>query len=251
MRIAVPYHLHEYLPDLDLPLVPDRVITAELPAGTIWDRLDAILSPVAAAVSESAGRGEVPVVASADCTTSLGIVAGLHQAGIDAGIVWLDAHGDVQTLETSTSGYIGGLPLRLLAGHRPGLIATRLGLRQVPEHQITLVGARDLDPPEVTYLAGAAIRQSSVEALQPAALPEGPLYVHLDVDVINPGNLPGLRVPAPGGPGPRPVADALRMLLGTGRVAAFGLACTWLPGHSAAATLAPYLSGLISGTPPQ
>lgn len=251
MRIAVPYHLDEHLPDLDLPLVPDQVITAELPPGTIWDRLSALLSLVAAAVAESAGRGEVPVVASADCMTSLGIVAGLHRAGIGAGIVWFDAHGDVQTLETSTSGYIGGLPLRLLAGYRPELIAARLGLREVPEREITLVGARDLDPPEVNYLASAAILQRPVEALGPAALPEGPLYVHLDADVINPAFLPGLRVPAPGGPGPEPVAEALRMLAGTGRVAAVGLACTWLPGHSAAASLAPHLGGFLSPAPPK
>jgi arginase family enzyme len=59
---------------------------------------------------------------------------------------WFDAHGDVQTLETTASGYLGGLPLRLLVGYRPELIATGLGLRPVPEHQVLLVGARDLDP---------------------------------------------------------------------------------------------------------
>jgi arginase len=52
---------------------------------------------------------------------------------VDAGIVWIDAHGDVQTLETTASGYLGGLPLRLLVGYRPELIADRLGLRPVPE----------------------------------------------------------------------------------------------------------------------
>jgi arginase len=104
--IGVPYHLDEYLPDLDLPLRPDAMVTvAEGPA----------------------------VVESGDCTTA--------------------------------SGYLGGLPLRLLAGYRPELIAGQLGLRPVAERRILLVGARDLDPPEVTYLAGAQIGRCEVRDL--------------------------------------------------------------------------------------
>ena len=232
--IQVPYHLDEYLPDLDVPLPPGAVINPDLPAGAVWDRLTALHSSRAAAVAGAAGSGGRPVVLSGDCTTALGTVSGLQRAGLEAGIVWFDAHGDVQTLETTTSGYLGGLPLRLLVGYRPELIATRLGLRAVPEHQVTLVGARDLDPPEVSYLASAQIRRCGVGELDAAGLPGGPLYVHLDLDVIDPAQLPGLRFPAPGGPGPAQLAGALNALLGTGRVAAIGVACTWYPGHSAA-----------------
>ena len=104
------------------------------------------------------------------------------------------------------------------------------------------MSARDLDPPEVAYLAGAPIRRAEVAGLGAAALPGGPLYVHLDLDVIDPADLPGLRFPAPGGPNPGQVADALRMLLATGRVAAVGIACTWYPGHDAAAHVRSHLS---------
>jgi arginase len=173
-------------------------------------------------------------------------MSGLQQAGIEAGIVWFDAHGDVQTLETTTSGYLGGLPLRLLVGYRPELIAARLGLRAVPERQVILVGARDLDPPEVTYLAGAQIRRSEVGGLDAAALPGGPFYVHLDLDVIDPAQLPGLRLPVPGGPSPAQVTGALNSLLGTGRVAAIGIACTWYPGHSAAAAIRQHLDAALA-----
>jgi arginase len=244
--IQVPYHLDEYLPGLDVPLPPDTVITADLPAGDVWDRLSALYSGLAAAVAGEAGRGGCPVVVSGDCTTALGTVSGLQRAGIEPGIVWFDAHGDVQTLETTTSGYLGGLPLRLLVGYRPELIAARLGLRAVPERQVTLVGARDLDPPEVSYLAGAQIRRSETGELDATGLPRGPLYVHLDLDVIDPGQLPGLRFPAPGGPSPAQVAGALNALLGTGRVAAIGIACTWYPGHSAAAQVRHHLSTALA-----
>jgi arginase len=244
--IQVPYHLDEYLPDLDVPLPPDTVITADLPAGDVWDRLSALYTGVAAAVAAEAGRAGRPVVVSGDCTTALGTMSGLQRAGVQAGIVWFDAHGDVQTLETTTSGYLGGLPLRLLMGYRPELIAARLGLRAVPEHQVALVDARDLDPPEVSYLAGAQIRRSEVGELDAAGLPGGPLYVHLDLDVIDSGQLPGLRFPAPGGPSPAQVTGALSALLGTGRVAAIGVACTWYPGHSAADRIRQHLGAALA-----
>jgi arginase len=241
MILRVPYHIDEYLPDLDLPLQADGEVTADLPRGDAWERLGVLYSAVAGAVAQAAGRSARPVVVSGDCTTSLGTVAGLQRAGIDVGIVWLDAHGDVQTLETTTSGYLGGLPLRLLAGYRPELIAAGLGLRPVAERRVLLVGARDLDPPEVTYLAGAPVHRAEVTGLDISGLPDGPLYVHVDQDVIDPGDVPGLRYPAPGGPGPAEVARALQALLGTGRVAAVGVACTWYPGHGAAARVDPYL----------
>jgi len=183
--ILVPYHLDEHQPDLDYPLEPDVVATAGRPAGDVWERLGTLYSNVAAQVAATARTGGRPVVISGDCTTSLGTMAGLQRAGVDAGIVWFDAHGDVQTLETTSSGYLGGIPLRVLAGYRPELIAGRLGLRAVPESQIALVGARDLDPPEVAYLAGAQIRQLPTAGLDAAQLPGGPLYLHVDLDVID------------------------------------------------------------------
>jgi arginase len=244
--IGVPYHLDEYLPGLDVPLRAGHTVTAKFSSDDVWDRLAVLYGAVADAVADAARRGERPVVVSGDCTTALGTVAGLQRAGAVAGIVWFDAHGDVQTLETTASGYLGGLPLRLLVGYRPELIAARLGLRPVPERQALLVGARDLDPPEVSYLEGAAIRQAEIADLDRASLPEGPLYLHVDLDVIDSAAVPGLRYPAPGGPSPGQVADAVRWVLGTGRVAAVGLACTWHPGNDAAARVGPHLAAAIA-----
>jgi arginase len=239
--IGVPYHLDEYLPDLDVPLQAGHTVTAEFTSDDVWDRLAVLYGAVADAVAGAASRGERPVVLSGDCTTALGTVAGLQRAGSVAGIVWFDAHGDVQTLETTTSGYIGGLPLRMLVGYRPELVAARLGLRPVPERQVLLVGARDLDPPEVSYLERAQIRRAEVGGLGRAALPDGPLYLHIDLDVIDSAEVPGLRFPAPGGPGPGPVAEAVERLLGSGQITAVGVACTWRPGHEAAARVGPHL----------
>lgn len=239
--LHVPYHLDDHLPDLDLPLPAHDVIRADLPAGDVWARLTTLYRLVADAVAVTAGGGARPVVLSGDCLTALGTVAGLQRAGVDPGIVWLDAHGDVQTPETTESGYLPGMSLRLLVGYRPELIGSALGLRPVPEDKVVLAGARDLDPPESAYLARARIRRAEVAGLGAVTLPDGPLYVHVDADVTDPAGLPGLLFPAPGGPDRAAVTGALRMLLATGRVAAVGVACSWHPGHGAAAAIGPGL----------
>lgn len=123
-HILVPYHLDESLPGLDVPFDVDVTVTRELPDGDVWARMAALYDGVAGAVAGAVERGETPVVMSGDCTTSLGVLAGLRRAAVAPSIVWFDAHGDVQTLETTTSGYLGGIPLPIIAGYRPELIAT-------------------------------------------------------------------------------------------------------------------------------
>lgn len=241
-RILVPYHLDEYLPTLDVPIGPDRTITADLPDADTWSRMATVFEAVAAAVADT----PEPMVISGDCMTALGTVAGLQRAGVDPAVVWFDAHGDVQTLETTTSGYLGGMALRLLLGYRPELIAGRIGLRAVPEERVVLVDARDLDPPEADYLAGSAIRRTSVTDLDPTALPDGPIYLHVDLDVVDPTEIPGLRYPARGGPTLTAVLDAMHRITTTGRVRALSLACTWHPGNDAATAISNPLAAALA-----
>jgi arginase len=247
--IVVPYHLDDYLAEFDWPVEADLAITSDSPPDPAnrWGWLAGLYESVASAISPIAGwggPGRVPVVASGDCTTSLGTVAGLQRAGLDPAVVWFDAHGDVQTLETTTSGYLGGLPLRILVGYRPELISTALGLRPVPESRVTLVDARDLDPPEVDFLASSAIRHVSAPDLSTEDLPDGPLYLHIDLDVVDADQLPGLLFPAPGGPDLDGVFAAVGRVWATGRVVAVGLGCTWHPESGAADRVHPYLSFL-------
>jgi arginase len=138
-------------------------------------------------------------VLSGDCSAAMATMAGLQRVGFDAGIVWLNADEGMQIPETTPSGYLPGMSLRLLADYRPELVAGRLGLRPVPEDKVVLVDARDLDPPEAAYLADAHA-SGGVADLGPAVLPDRPLYVHLDADVIDAASLPRLRYPTSGGP---------------------------------------------------
>ena len=244
--IAVPYHLDEHLPDLELPLAADRTITPDVPPGAPWERMAVLYEAVAEAVATEARGGRVPVVLSGDCTTSLGVVAGLQRADRDPRIVWFDGHGDVQTPQTTSSGYLGGFPVRQLVGGSDRTAPERLGLRPVREEDVVLVDARDLDPPEAEYLAHAAIRRVPLDGIGDV-LPPAPVYLHVDVDVTNPDDLPGLLFPAAGGPGLAAVTEAVRAVVAAGGVAAVGLACTYGPGngsHRRLAGLVEALSGL-------
>ena len=204
----------------------------ELSEADVWSRLGRLYDSVAGTVERAVRAGSVPAVVSGDCTVSIGLTAGLQRAGLDASVVWFDAHGDVQTLETTTSGYLGGMALRLLVGYRPELVSERLGLRPPAEERVVLVDARDLDPAELEYLASARLRRSTVEELSAEILPAGPLLLHIDLDVVDPAELPGLRYPASDGPDAAAVLRAARTVVDSGQVVALHIACCWHPGRA-------------------
>jgi arginase len=110
------------------------------------------------AVADAVARAARPLLLSGDCTTALGAVAGLQRRHGDAAVVWLDGHGDFNTLATTITGYLGGMPLAMLTGRAPELISDPLGLRPVADSDVVLVDARDLDPAERDTLAASRIR---------------------------------------------------------------------------------------------
>lgn len=237
--LYAPYHLDEHLPDLR-PALPEgadvRETAADLPDADMWARLVRLHDRFADDAAAAAADGPVLAV-TGDCTLSIGLAAGLQRAGTDPAVVWIDAHGDLQTLETTASGYVGGMALRFLHGYRPDLFAEPLRLRPVGEDRTLLLDGRDLDPPEADHIAATAIRHRPLDGLTAADLPEGPLLVNLDLDTLDPETMPGARYPAPDGPDEALVLQALRTITGTGRVAGLNIACTWEPGPAAPAAL--------------
>jgi arginase len=238
--LLVPYHLDEQLPLDELPVRPDSVVTATFHGKEFWPRVASLHTAVADAVAAT----DRPVVLSGDCCAALGVMAGLQRRGIDPAVVWFDAHGDLHTPQSTTSGFPGGMPLRMLLGDGDPTVAGRTGLRPVPLERAVLVDGRDLDPPEAEYLAESGLQRVPVTAI-PA--PDGPIYLHIDLDVIDAAALPGLRYPATPGPDADTVRDAALRLLATGRVAALTLACTWYPGHGAAEVAQPLIDALLAG----
>ncbi|WP_255657249.1 arginase family protein [Actinoplanes sp. L3-i22] len=214
---------------VEIPVRAEVTVAPEFPGGGAWRQVGALCEATAAAVAPVVAAGGVPVVFSGDCLVGGAVIAGVQRAGVDPAVVWFDGHGDVQTVETSTSGYLGGMSLRLATGAHPELYADAFGLRPLAPERAILVDARDLDPAEADYLATSPTGRITVAGVAASAVPEGKLVLHVDLDVIDPADLPGLKFPVPGGPSVDEVLAACALLVATGRVAAVHIACSWLP----------------------
>jgi arginase len=249
--IAVPYHLDERLPSFPLGVPVAQEVTVQLPAVGAWGRMAVLYERVAQAVHDAMIRSATPVVVSGDCTTSLGILAGLQRHGRDPAIVWFDAHADFHTEDTTTSGYLGGMPLALAVGTGTLTLPAALGLRPVPEQRAVLVDARDTDPGEEQLLARSSVVRVTVDELDVDSLPEGDLYLHLDADVVDAAELPGLLYPVTGGPRQADVVAAVERIAATGRVAAVGIGATWHHDGADAATHADLLQRLVEAVQPR
>jgi arginase len=117
---------------------------------------------------------ERPLVLGGCCCAHVGAVEGLAARVERLAVVWLDAHGDLNTPETSLSGNAWGMPLRIL-----------LDSGAVRAEDVALVGARNLDPPEEEFIAAAGVTDDVEAALAGADA----VYVALDADVIDPAEI--------------------------------------------------------------
>ncbi|HAL30792.1 MAG TPA: arginase [Coriobacteriia bacterium] len=146
------------------------------------------------------------------------------------GIVWLDAHGDLNTPATSRSGHFHGMVLRTLLGQGPAGFADRIACPLEPD-RVVVAGVRDLDPPEREYAVASGLALIEgwppdviariSESLRSAGVSR--LYVHVDVDVFDPEDYGDALFSVPGGPSLREVAQAVRSLVDSFDVAGVGV----------------------------
>lgn len=183
--------------------VQETAVSLERVSGNpIRDAFD-VAAGLAHRVREAREEGRFVIVLAGACLSALGSCAGLRST--ERGIVWLDAHADFNTPETTCSGLLDGMALATLTGRCwSGLTARIPGFRPVPEESVDLVGARDLDDAEAALLEGSSIRRWAADAL--AGLAEArylqeteATYVHLDLDVLDPSVGRANRLAFPGG----------------------------------------------------
>lgn len=224
-HILTPYFLDEVEEDMfDLAKPGWEVIQPLLPSGRKMERMAAIYRSLRDAVAAAAAAGEKPVSVAGDCCTSIGVLAGLQQAGLEPTLIWFDAHGDFNTWETSPSGFLGGMPLAMLVGLGEQSIVEGVGMKIMPEEKVILTDARDLDPGEREAVGGSAVKHlTDVAELLENPLPEGPIWVHFDVDVLNTQELPAVSYPAPGGPSADLLRRVFKRLASTGQIVAVSL----------------------------
>jgi arginase family enzyme len=150
-------------------------------------------------VDDALSGGRVPVIAAADCAIAVTTLPAVLRHRPDAMVLWLDAHGDYNTPEISGSGYLGGMSLAGACGEwEAGLSDT------IAADRVVLAGVRDLDGGERELLERSdvtVIGSSVVETLVAVknALDGAPVYIHLDLDVLDPEEFPATSFPTPGG----------------------------------------------------
>jgi arginase len=150
---------------------------------------------------------ERPLVLGGCCCSHIGAIRGLAARGGRLAVVWFDAHGDLNTPETSPSGNAWGMPLRMAIDS--GAVAAA---------DVALVGARNLDPPEVAYMGEAGIDDDLDRALDGCDR----VYVAFDADVLRPGEL-AVFMPEPDGPTLDEVETLLRDVVSRRPLAGLGL----------------------------
>lgn len=222
-----------------------RLVAPPPSEGTATERMGTLGRMVADEVAAVSADGNLPVVIAGDCTFSIGVLAGLQRQLAQISLVWYDAHGDFNTPETTPSGFIGGMPLAMLCGRGEQTIVAGAGATVHPETNIILTDARDLDPGEKEAVAASGLTHlPDVADLLSLDLPEHPLYIHFDSDVLSLTDLSAVNYPAKGGPSLETVEASLARLAGTGRVAAVSVTM-WNPEMDENGEAEPVVLGLV------
>ncbi|MDH3666542.1 MAG: arginase family protein [Paracoccaceae bacterium] len=195
---------------------PEQVLASAAPKdaevndpGAIADRSPGEMArlhrPIEAFVQSAAADGARPISLAGDCCAAVPVLAGLCAAGVEPTLVWIDAHGDFNTPETSPSQFLGGMPLAMMVGRGPRWMCEAVRLKPFPEERVWLIDGRDLDPLERGALDASRVNRAEVSGMGALGL-AGPVYVHIDLDVIDANEAPGFNYPVPGGPGVEEVA---------------------------------------------
>jgi arginase len=160
----------------------------------------------------------------------MGTVAGLVDAWGDVGVLWVDAHGDINTPETTPSGNVHGMPVATLLGCSG--LGARLGwtTRHIDPHRLVLFGTRTLDPGERRTIRELGIRMFTMSEIDQRGITAcveeaasllagtGGIHISFDIDAVDPLEAPGVGTPWPGGLTYREAHLAMELLAATGQV---------------------------------
>jgi len=186
---------------------------------------------VADRVAQARSEGFMPLVLGGDHSITLGTLAGLARGGERGGVIWIDAHADLNRPETSPTGNVHGMVLAAAMGLAgPKFDSPALGLPAVDPRRVALIGLRSLDQGERELLGrldALAYTMSDVDRLgiervvrESLVHVEGPGFVHvsLDLDVVDPEHAPGVGTPVRGGLSYREAHLAMEVIAESGLV---------------------------------
>jgi len=192
-------------------------------------------------VRKSLDEDMFPLVLGGDHSIAVGTVAGaaehFNKKGKRIGIIWLDAHGDMNTPESSPSGNVHGMPLASIMGNGPAELTEIAGIKPMVEpRNVVLVGIRDLDSKERRFAKESGVhvftmrdidergmREVMAEALRFATDDTAGIAVSLDMDFVDPSDAPGVGTPVRGGVTYREAHLALEMIADSRAMISFEL----------------------------
>jgi arginase len=241
----------------DLPSSATRTVEVPLGAGdsvaTGVHRYStlAVVRERTALVLDDLAPDDVPVLIGGDCGVELaGVTRALGRAqaaGRRLGLLWFDAHPDLHTVATSDSGAFSGMVLRALLGEGVDGLTAPAGLDAA---DVVLVGTRTVDEAEDAWLTERGLRMlppdASAEQVAEAAEGWDEVYVHVDLDVLDPVEFEGLLDPQPFGMAPGAVGAAITAALTGRRLAGAGIAMFAPASADAAARDLPTILRLLS-----
>jgi arginase len=193
-------------------------------------QIAAACDQLAAMVDGAMGRGSVPLVLGGDHSVAIGTVSGVSQhfrgRGQRVGLIWLDAHADMNTPETSPSGNIHGMPLACLLGMGPEALVDLAGFHpKVAPRNAVIVGLREVDMTERPHVRGSGVRAFTMreiderglravmeEAIRAASDGTAGFHVSLDMDFVDPKDAPGVGTAVRGGATYREAHLAMEMI---------------------------------------
>lgn len=196
--------------------------------------------------------GEPVLVLGGNCNALPGVLGGFqraHGANVRVGLVWFDAHGDFNTPKTTITGRLGGMPVAAAAGLCFPAWRDIAGMvTPLPTDRIVMVDVRNLDPKERTLIEATAVTIAAAEpgrtgmsldvAVRILANDCDMIYLHIDEDILDRRYVPNHGTAEDDGPNMATVQAAVRTVLATGKVRAFGLVSVYLAGEGAETSLA-------------
>ena len=217
--IAVPYHLGRRGVEVGRgPLV----ILDALKQPCVVIEGDGIADVNAKLAQAVAAHSRPTLVLAGNCNSCLGTLAGL---GDNPGIVWFDAHGDFNTPETTISGALEGMSLAIATGHcHPELMTAAGGGRKRHPGRDAQPGSAGRSPPASSRILNSLRSMHSHLKLIGSLRASSTIYMHLDLDVLDPSVSPGVNFSEPGGISPDQLFGAVRQVMATGKLGAAAIA---------------------------
>ncbi len=236
--------LHKLLEDNGCSIVDSRTATLtpeEAKEYGAWHLVGIANYHLKEIVSEQLRDGLLPIGLLSNCNGLMGMLAGVQHSGptnrpLKVGLVWIDAHGDINTPETTLSGMLGGMPVAISTGLCLHRLRLKCGLDPaLPTKYVTMAGVRDTDPLEQEILDNTNIEHITVEQIrnltmgidlemERLATHTDLIYIHVDMDILDPEEVPGHGLTVADGPTSIELANALEMMFEHPSAAAFGVA---------------------------